>query len=337
MIRFVLQWHITERCNLKCTHCYQDEQIIKDELSLAEKFEVVDKFVDFVKILNQNHPSRGIINLTGGEPFIDNELEALLNYISKFSDLLSFNFLSNGTLIDTKTSLLLQNYRPSYVQISIDGDENAHDKIRGVGAFSKAIEGIKKLQNDNIQVVISFTAHKQNYKEFPKVVKIAKRLKVHKVWSDRLIPEGRAEEKNLQLLNPQESFKYVKMMKIEQIKNRLNPFSKTIVSAHRALQFIPFLETPHTCTAGKYLFTLLPNGEVLPCRRMPIRVGNIKNTTFTDIYQKNDLIIKLKTSNGNSKGCEKCKFTKTCNGGLKCLSYAITGSPFVKDPGCWRN
>ena len=336
MIRFVLQWHITERCNLKCTHCYQDEEIIKDELSLAEKFEVVDKFVDFVKILNKNHPSRGIINLTGGEPFIDNELEALLIYISKFSDLLSFNFLSNGTMIDEKISLLLKNHKPSYVQISIDGDEKAHDKIRGEGAFGKSIEGIKKLQKDNIRVVISFTAHKQNYKEFPKVVKIANKLKVHKIWSDRLIPEGRAEEKNLQLLTPKESLKYVQMMQIEQIKSKLNPFSKTIVSAHRALQFIPFLQTPHTCTAGKYLFALLPNGEVLPCRRMPIKLGNIKNTTFTEIYQKNDLVNKLKTSNGNSKGCEKCKFTKTCNGGLKCLSYAITGSPFVKDPDCWR-
>jgi len=34
------------------------------------------------------------------------------------------------------------------------------------------------------------TANAPNYQQFPKIVKIAKKLKVDKIWSDRFIPEG---------------------------------------------------------------------------------------------------------------------------------------------------
>ena len=296
-MRFVLQWHLTERCNLRCTHCYQNEEIIKDELSLEENFMVVDKFVDFIKTLNKDSYSRGVLNITGGEPFVYKDLEPLLEYISRFKKYLSFNFLSNGTLINDKTIALIKKYKPIFVQISIDGDKISHDKIRGVGAFDVSMEGIKRLKENGIKVIISFTAHRQNYKDFPKVVKIANGAGVDKVWSDRMIPEGVGVGMQDELLSPKETFEYAKLMKFEQVKNRLNPFTKTVVSTDRSLQFVPHIEDAHQCVAGKIMFALLPNGGVLPCRRLPIDIGNIKDKTFEEIYYENELVQKLKIPN----------------------------------------
>ena len=71
MRKFILQWHLLENCNLKCTHCYQNEELIKNELTLEEKYEVVDSFVKFVRGLPfKAYPH---ITLTGGEPFLYNE------------------------------------------------------------------------------------------------------------------------------------------------------------------------------------------------------------------------------------------------------------------------
>ena len=335
-MRFILQWHLTERCNLSCTHCYQNEAIIRDELSLEENFMVVDKFVNFIKTLNQNSCSKGILNITGGEPFIYKDLEPLLEYISKFKEYLSFNFLSNGTLINNKTIALLEKYRPIFVQVSIDGDKNSHDKIRGVGAFETSMSGIKRLKESGIRVLISFTAHRQNYKDFPKVVKIANSAGVDSVWSDRMIPEGVGVGMQDELLSPKETFEYVRLMKFEQIKNRLNPFTKTVVATGRSLQFVPYIDNAHQCVAGKAIFTLLPNGVVLPCRRLPVDIGNIKDKTFEEIYYENEFVQKLRVPNPKIEGCEGCSFEKSCKGGLRCLSYSITGDPFKKDPGCWR-
>ena len=336
MRKFVLQWHLTERCNLKCTHCYQNEAIIKDELTIEENYAVVDKFVDFIESISKESLAIGMINITGGEPFAYRELEPLLRYISNFKEYLSFNFLSNGTLINDKTIDLLKKYPPIFVQISIDGNEESHDKIRGEGAFQNAMRGIKKLKENHIETVISFTAHRQNYKDFPKVAKIARDANVDRVWSDRLIPEGVGIGMHDELLSPQETREYARIMKIEQIKNRLNPFSKAIVATSRALQFVPFIEEGHKCVAGKNLFALLPNGVVLPCRRLEIEIGNIKNQSFKEIYDENHLVQKLKIPDIEIKGCETCSFKKSCHGGLRCLSYSITGDPFQKDPGCWR-
>ncbi|MCK5853649.1 MAG: radical SAM protein, partial [Sulfurovaceae bacterium] len=156
-MRFVLQWHLTERCNLRCTHCYQNEAIIKDELSLEENFMVVDKFVAFIKTLNKDSYSRGVLNITGGEPFVYKDLEPLLAYISQFKEYLSFNFLSNGTLINDKTIALIKKYKPLFVQISIDGDKTSHDRIRGAGAFETSMKGIKRLKENGVKVIVSFT------------------------------------------------------------------------------------------------------------------------------------------------------------------------------------
>ena len=92
---------------------------------------------------------------------------------------------------------------------------------------------------------------------------------------------------------------------------------------------------PHQCTAGDTSITVMPNGDLYPCRRMPILVGNLLEIPLVVLYYKSRLFCELRDQNIVSKGCEKCFYTKYCRGGLKCLSYAITGDPFIADPGCW--
>ncbi|OAD18962.1 heme d1 biosynthesis protein, partial [Candidatus Thiomargarita nelsonii] len=48
----LLQWHITERCNLRCAHCYQDNYA-RDELSFADLLKVLAQFKKLLATLNQ--------------------------------------------------------------------------------------------------------------------------------------------------------------------------------------------------------------------------------------------------------------------------------------------
>ena len=69
---FHLQWHITERCNLKCKHCYFDEKFLKNELSLNKLFVVLDDYINLLKKWKlPREASR--ISITGGEPLIRND------------------------------------------------------------------------------------------------------------------------------------------------------------------------------------------------------------------------------------------------------------------------
>jgi radical SAM protein with 4Fe4S-binding SPASM domain len=105
---------------------------------------------------------------------------------------------------------------------------------------------------------------------------------------------------------------------------------------HRALQFL--VESggnTYQCTAGDSLITIMPDGEVFPCRRMPIGVGNVRTAALRDIYYSSGLLRELRDREKTSAGCEGCEHARRCRGGLKCLSYATTGDPFQRDPGCW--
>ena len=113
-------------------------------------------------------------------------------------------------------------------------------------------------------------------------------------------------------------------------------FTRTEISLGRALQFLVGGGEPYRCGAGERLITLEPDGSVLPCRRMPIRVGNVRESRLATIYRDDPLLQSLRDPERVGEGCEDCRHARVCSGGLRCLSYALTGDPFRADPGCWH-
>ena len=154
-----------------------------------------------------------------------------------------------------------------------------------------------------------------------------------RVWADRVIPVGRGAE--CAPLDPYETRDFVERMReARDRERRLWWKPKTQIPLHRALQFHG--GGPHyRCTAGSSLLALEPNGDVYPCRRLPIRVGNIRETRLVELYRSNRLLRSLRDEERVPDGCEGCSHKKGCRGGLRCLSWATTGDPWAPDPGCW--
>jgi radical SAM protein with 4Fe4S-binding SPASM domain len=243
--------------------------------------------------------------------------------------------LTNGTLIDAALARRLARLGPAFVQVSIDGARASHDRIRGAGQHDRAVTGVKHLVREGVRTLISFTAHRANYREIVDVVRLARRLKVDRVWADRLIPAGCGESMRRMLLTPAETREFFQLMHREQLRSRRLGGGRTEVAMHRALQFLEAGGRPYHCTAGDSLVAVLPNGDLVPCRRLPIRVGNLVATPLAELYDGSPLLRALRCPDRTSRGCESCFYAKLCRGGLKCLSHAVTGDPFRADPGCW--
>lgn len=331
---FQLQWHLLDRCNLGCCHCYQeDRNTTANGLNLANALDVLNQLTDLIQLFQNSKPSRPIrthISLTGGEPLLWPDLFDLIRHIRARG--MGFSILTNGTLIDAATATELRSLEPRYVQVSIDGSKSTHDTIRGTGNFEAAIAGISNLVKRNINTTISFTAHRGNYREFPLVASLGHKLQVNRVWADRLIPLGQSSSNQNMSLSPAETLEFLDIMKDSRKQLRS---SKTEIALHRALQFLLTGERPYRCSAGKSLLALLPSGDLLPCRRMPRVVGNVFKDTLLSLYQNNPLLLSLRNPDIISDGCQKCFFSRACGGGLRCLSDAIYGTPFRADPGCW--
>lgn len=334
---FYFQWHITKTCNCRCEHCYQFDYSNNNELDFKQLVKTFLEIKKFIKYFYQNQLKKDkyipTISLTGGEPFLRNDFLDLLKILSSNKDFFNFAILTNGTLITKEIATIIKKYGISFVQISIDGDEQTHDKIRGIGTFKKAIQGIKYLRDENINVSISFTANKLNFKSFPLVVKLGKDLGVNNVWTDRIIPIN--DNKQLINLSKEETKEYVNIINKERENNANENFT---VSNYRPLQRIGTLyeKDLYSCHAGFNNFTILENGDIYPCRRMPVKLGNILSDSLIDIYINNDYMKKLRFEYEiPPEDCKNCKIFENCHGGSKCLSYAVYQNSNIKDPGCW--
>ena len=339
-----LQWHLTDKCNLRCTHCYQDDYC-DGGLNIEQLLEVLDQFRCLLLHFRERNGSKikGHITLTGGEPFAKKDFPLLLEKIASASDLYTFAILTNGTLIDDARAQWLSQLKPRYIQVSLDGDQAIHDSIRGEGNFVKTCEVIKRLKANGIRVMVSFTANKLNYQSFPRVAEICRQLNTDFLWSDRLIPDPIKSEgviqvgdkpKNAMLMSQQETHQFFESMRVEAERCRADKSTITRVKMHRALQFQYSDATPYRCVAGETLITIMPNGDLYPCRRMPVKVGNVLENPLAAMYFNSPFLRNLRDSQKVSEGCEGCQSNKDCRGGLKCLSYAVYGDAHKKDPGC---
>lgn len=324
--KFVLQWHLSENCNLKCLHCYQENhkpiQLEFDKLVIIYK--------QFKDLLNKKK-MKGHINITGGEPLCNPYLFKLLDLIKEDSNLITFSILTNGTLINEKIAKKIKSYNPLYVQVSLEGGKKTNDYIRGKGTYKKVAEGIVNLRKENIFTSISFTATSLNYKEFPKVVRYARKYGVNNVWSDRFIPLGDSD-KSL-ALNYEQTREYLEIMNKERNKLKKVKNSNTTISMYRALQFQMTNDFAYGCTAGDTLLTVMENGDLVPCRRMPITIGNLFDRNMYDLYIKSDVLKDLREKNIPDE-CINCEHSEVCHGGLKCLTYAMYKDLNHKDYGC---
>ena len=207
---------------------------------------------------------------------------------------------------------------------------NFHEKpLKKLDIFQDLDKFVKKY---NIFTSISFTATTLNYKEFPKVVSYAKKYKVDNVWSDRYIPLGDSEDKNL-ALNVSQTQEYLSIMAKERLKLKRKQYNKTTISMYRALQFQKTNDFAYGCTAGDTLLTVMENGDLVPCRRMPIVVGNLLKDDMYKLYKTNPILKKLR-KNTIPDDCNDCEHAQMCHGGLKCITYAIYKDLNHKDIGC---
>lgn len=325
--RFVLQWHLSENCNLKCLHCYQE-----NHKPIQLKYEQLENIYNQYKKLLKKLKMKGHINITGGEPLCNPHLFKILELIKEDSENITFSILTNGTLINEEIAKKIKSYNPYYVQVSLEGGKKINDYIRGNGTYKKIAKGIVNLRKQDIFTSISFTANKLNYDEFPKVVKYARKYRVNNVWSDRYIPLGDSENKNL-ALSYEETRKYLNIINNERNKLMNKKYNITTISMYRALQFQMTNDFAYGCTAGDTLLTVMENGDLVPCRRMPIVIGNLLQDDMYSLYKKSKVLNELRTKKIPDE-CSKCEHSEMCRGGLKCLTYAIYKDLNHKDMGC---
>lgn len=168
-----ISYFVNNVCNLNCKHCYVGYK----DTSHAISYEAWTKvFSDLIET-----GARTFGNV-GKEPLLDWELtRKLLAYFQqqqKSIPELRYGFVTNGLLLSDEIITELVELAPTYIDVSLDGNRESHDKIRGKGTFEKLIPNLKKLAETALsdRTFISFTVNKINKADIAEVVKIISKM-----------------------------------------------------------------------------------------------------------------------------------------------------------------
>ncbi len=336
---FFIQWHLTERCNLRCTHCYQ-EGTTGDEMSIREIREVIEETADTLRVWTDNYdihfsPS---FSITGGEPFIRRDIFEILEEIRNKD--IDIYILSNGTLIDKKLSGRLSDMGIKGVQVSIEGPEGIHDRIRGKGSFVMSLRGIGNLIDSGMQVTLNVTLSNLNAGYADELVSLASNLGAQRLGFSRLVPSGRGRQLLKEMIEADQLKKIYESLLSREVEGL-----DIVTGDPVASQINMKIDNDTGCTAyggcaaGISGLTIRPDGTINPCRRLSIPIGNIRKDSLREVWANSEVLNLLRDKNRYKGKCGICERWAGCRG-CRAIAYAYSVAKrendyLAEDPQCF--
>lgn len=338
----VIQWHVTARCDQTCRHCYMYEpdsyrQEREHELSLADCQKILDDLTDTL----ERWGFRGQINFTGGDPLLREDFFELLEYVQRKAVIGQVGILGNPFHLTPRVAQKLKSLGVSHYQISLDGLQTTHDSLRSLGSFEASLEGIWVLQEVGLQSVVMFTLSRLNMGELLAVQRLCDSLGVERFSFDRMVPVGRGAELKGELLDNRE-------LKELMIRYREERSQTHFANRHRYKSHLfqllqeeyHLLKLPEErdhlyggCAIGRSL-SILADGRVLMCRRLPLEIGKFPEQSFAEVFIESPLLNRMRDLRNFHK-CSRCPLGPICRG-CPAVTYGVTGDPFAADSNCWR-
>lgn len=136
----ILTWTLNFRCNARCGMCDSWKKTGEGELDAARTLDLVGRLPRSITAAR----------LTGGEPFLRNDIEEIALALDRRLDLDMLHLTTNGFLTGRIVAFAAKMGRklsaPLHLLVSLDGPEELHNEIRGQPfAFRAAMETLREI------------------------------------------------------------------------------------------------------------------------------------------------------------------------------------------------
>jgi len=267
-----LELQLTGRCNLRCRHCYLGNQQPR-ELTSGQIRSVLREFEEMQGLR---------VLLTGGEPLLHPQFEEI-------NELLPDLFLrkvlfTNGVLLGGD---LLKRLKVNEIQVSIDGMKDAHDMLRGAGAYDAALGAVRRALDAGFEVSVSTMVLPGNLKDFDAMEEQFRSLGIKDWTVDVPCPAGRLQENREFLVGPEQGGKYLGY-----------GYGGGMHSAG----------TGYAC--GLHLMAVLPDGDAAKCTFYGDRPVGAVGEGLRTCWQR------VKPLRLSSLDC-RCEYLEACRGGCR--------------------
>jgi len=321
--------NLTNRCNLRCTWCYNDAQRAGEQMPIQQLMDAVEQ-------------GRGVLAdeasfiILGGEPTLD--MPRLLHAVDRAAELFGPRPLmsTNGTLLsDDVVQQLAQ--RRLEVQVSLDSHlPRKHDAIRGEGVYRKAIRGVKRLVDAGVPVILCMVYGKDSVVGFEPYLDLARSLGVREA---RFIPMRRMG-RGLDLAGtcPDQAAAFAHLLEI--LGRRPELRSLLLRDYFSIFTTIFRFSSPRTgCGVGRKVIFLDADGAVYPCPNHALpehACGNLAEAGLEELIRDSPVMQAMRQQYRVDRytRCKGCPFRYWCAGDCRGEVLAASGDPLEPSPHC---
>lgn len=311
---------LTNRCNLRCTHCYEwSETGYLRDASNVNKNEELD-FSVVKKVIEETHETKSTLYLWGGEPLVYRHFGKMADLLEKSPRIIAL--CTNGIFVEKNIDSIIKMGKDLDLVIALEGFREENDSIRGKGTYDKvfgAIDTLLELRKKNIftgNITIHTVINGMMYDKLYRYAEKMERAGIDSLlfcfpWyiSDSLACEMDTYfEKTFDFLNKGNSgalktwhfYKYglsssyaeTIMSELDLIIKRPWNIKVRYVPAINRNEIYPFLEGKHilpqnrtTCSAIALRMDVLPDGSVSSCKHFPeFTIGSLKESSVYDVW-----------------------------------------------------
>ncbi len=335
---FSFQWHLTDACDQRCTHCYiysNDNNVSIRSMSWEEMKKTLRSCLEMCTSLERTP----YFYITGGDPILHHDFWRLLSLLKEHG--IRFSIMGNPFHLNDAVCRKMREHGCDRYQLSIDGLQQTHDVIRKPGSFETTFQKIDCIRRAGIKSVLMMTVSAMNMNELPQVIDTVVGYNVDVFAFARYCPTSSSADTHI---DPEE---YKQLLSSCWQKFEEHKDSGTLFNLKDHLWTLFLYENGlfkisenldqgiiyDGCGCGISHLTILPDGDVYACRRMKSCIGNIFRESLADIFLGNR-ITPFREYKKFEK-CSKCELLRFCRG-CPAVAFGYTGSHYSSDPQCWK-
>ena len=262
---------VTYRCNARCTMCNRYKAPSKPEEELS---------IETIKKL----PRMYFTNITGGEPFIREDLSDIVRELYKKSDRIVIS--TNGFFTD-RIIKLCEEFPNVGIRISIEGLEKTNNEIRGLeDGFNKGYSTLKKLvELKHPDVGFGMTVQDRNAKDLVDLYNMSNELNMEFATASLHNSFYFVEAKNII---------HDRLMVAKEFENLVNKLLESnspkkwfrAYFNHGLINYIFGQKRLLPCDMAFDTFFIDPYGDVMPCNGTKEKevMGNLNNQTWDELW-----------------------------------------------------
>ncbi len=278
-VPITLQLSLTNRCNLRCVHCYCAPHEGR-ELSTAEVLDVLAQAAA---------AGTFVLVATGGEPLCRRDLPEILERAMELR--FATKLYTNATLIDEAAADMVHESGVFQVHTSVySADAAVHDGITGVpGSLAASLAGIRRLRRRGVRVMLKCVVMKPNLATFSSVLSLAEELGASCAFDPVVTvrTDGATEPLELRLGPEELAAALAGPALAAAARDEVVPGE--FAGRRDAADAAP-------CSAGFNTFAVSPCGDVTPCVAYPSVAGNVREARLDEIWRDSPVFARVRAT-----------------------------------------